>query len=61
MRDNQIITSQRQMLGGVNMVDFAPYAGDYTGVQVYHNTFNTASNFMKLGVAYVFLLDIPAR
>lgn len=33
------------------MVDFNPFSGSFTGVQVTGNTINSQSNFIKVGIA----------
>jgi len=47
---NTIVSSDRQLLGGINMVDWAPWSGDYTGTVVEKNTLNAESNYIKVGI-----------
>lgn len=48
---NQITASTRVMLGAINLVDFAPWNGDYTGVRVHHNSIIAAGSQLKIGIA----------
>ena len=51
VRNNTIIALSRTLLGAINMVDYAPYSGDYTGVIVTNNTIWAESAFIKTGIA----------
>ncbi len=51
VRNNTIIAISRTLVGGINMVDFLPYSGDYTGVTVTGNTIRAESAFIKTGIA----------
>ncbi|KAI8459350.1 hypothetical protein BY996DRAFT_4576092, partial [Phakopsora pachyrhizi] len=48
---NTIISQTRNLLGGINMVDFAPYNGNYTDVVVENNSIQTDGAMMKIGIA----------
>lgn len=48
---NTIISADRQLLGGINMVDVGPNSFNYTGVVVSSNTIIARSNFIKVGIA----------
>ncbi|CAF1204509.1 unnamed protein product [Adineta steineri] len=49
--NNTIIAMSRVLLGAINMVDYEPYSGDYSGVIVTDNTIWAASAFIKTGIA----------
>jgi hypothetical protein len=49
--NNTIIATSRVLLGGINMVDYGPYSGDYTGTTVTGNTIWAKSAFIKTGIA----------
>lgn len=51
VKNNTIIAKTRILLGGINMVDYGPYSGDYTGVEVTGNTIWAESAFIKTGIA----------
>jgi hypothetical protein len=51
VRNNTIIARSRVLLGAINMVDYGPYSGDYTGVTVTENTIWAESAFIKTGIA----------
>lgn len=51
VRGNTIIANERQALGMINMVDWAPWRGNFTGVQVVDNTLISSSTFTKVGIA----------
>lgn len=51
VRNNTIIAVSRVLLGAINMVDYAPYSGNYTGVTVMDNTIWAKSAFIKTGIA----------
>ncbi|KAL8277567.1 hypothetical protein RQP46_009999 [Phenoliferia psychrophenolica] len=48
---NTIITNDRQLLCGIDMVDWSPFSGSFTGTNVIKNTIIASGNFMKLGIA----------
>jgi parallel beta-helix repeat protein len=49
---NNTITAKSQLLfGGINLVDYAPMNGNYTGTLVTHNTIDAAGAFIKIGIA----------
>jgi Right handed beta helix region len=49
---NTIEEPTRVLLGGINMVDYAPYNGDYNGTRVMFNTINSGSGsgYIKVGI-----------
>lgn len=47
---NTIVAVSRQLMGGINMVDWGPFAGSYLGVVVANNTLNAKSQFIKVGI-----------
>ena len=51
VQDNTVTAVSRQLLGGINMVDYAPMNGNYTGTVVSGNTITAQSAFIKVGLA----------
>ncbi len=51
IQNNTIIAKNQLLLGGINMVDYAPMNGNYTGTVVTNNTINALSAFIKIGIA----------
>lgn len=51
IQNNTIIAETRQLLGGINMVDYAPLNGNYTGTRVTGNVIDGKSEFIKIGIA----------
>jgi parallel beta-helix repeat protein len=51
IQNNTIIASTRQLLGGINMVDYAPVNGNYTGTLVTGNVIDGQGDFIKVGIA----------
>jgi len=49
--DNTITASGALTLGGVNMVDFAPWNGNYRNTRVTNNRFRADGNAFKIGIA----------
>ena len=47
---NVIRAESRTLLGGINMVDFGPYEGDYTGTKVYDNVIDAAGAVIRIGL-----------
>ncbi|KAK4704505.1 hypothetical protein P7C70_g1699, partial [Phenoliferia sp. Uapishka_3] len=47
---NTIQSVNRQLLGGVNMVDWAPFSGSFEGTVVTGNTIWARGNFIKVGI-----------
>jgi parallel beta-helix repeat protein len=50
IEDNVIRASTRVLLGGINMVDFFPYAGDYTNTRVRRNVIDAAGAVIRIGL-----------
>ncbi|GAA5906473.1 hypothetical protein JCM6882_004445 [Rhodosporidiobolus microsporus] len=48
---NTILAQTRRPLGGINLVDWAPYAGTYEGTVVEGNTLIADTNMIKIGIA----------
>lgn len=51
VENNTIETRNAVLLGGINLVDFAPFGGDYRGVQVRNNRIVARRGFIKVGIA----------
>jgi parallel beta-helix repeat protein len=51
VRNNTIVAKTRTLLGGINLVDYAPMNGNYTGTTVTGNTITAQSAFIKVGIA----------
>jgi hypothetical protein len=51
IQNNTIIAETRELLGGINMVDYAPMNGNYTGTRVTGNVIDGKSEFIKVGIA----------
>ncbi|MBW0465718.1 hypothetical protein O181_005433 [Austropuccinia psidii MF-1] len=47
---NTIIADKHALLGGINMVDFGPYEGDYSNTKVIGNVIRSNGAFIKLGI-----------
>jgi len=48
---NVIRAETRMLFGGINMVDFGPFEGDYTGTQVHANVIDAAGAPIRVAVA----------
>ena len=48
---NTIVAASRTLLGGINLVDFDPAEGNYSGTQVTNNTIESAGALIKVGIA----------
>lgn len=51
VEDNHIVTRRNVLLGGINLVDYKPYDGDYTGTRVRRNRISAEGGFIKIGIA----------
>jgi hypothetical protein len=51
VEDNTILERENVLLGGINLVDYGPYDGDYTGVLVRRNRIESRGGFIKIGIA----------
>ena len=49
--NNTVIALTRTLLGGINMVDYHPTNGNYTGTMVTNNVIDANSAFIKVGIA----------
>ena len=49
--NNTIIAETQTLLGGINMVDYAPVSGNYTGTIVTNNVIDASGAFIKVGIA----------
>ncbi|WOO77376.1 uncharacterized protein LOC62_01G000959 [Vanrija pseudolonga] len=50
VRDNTVYSRTRVVLGGVNLVDFDPWKGDYNDVHVHDNHFYAKARYFKVGI-----------
>ncbi|BEJ14967.1 hypothetical protein CspHIS471_0407340 [Cutaneotrichosporon sp. HIS471] len=50
VRSNKIYSRTRVVLGGINLVDYDPWEGDYTGTRVHDNEILAPSGFVKVGI-----------
>jgi hypothetical protein len=51
VENNTIETRKAVLLGGINLVDFAPFDGDYRGVIIRNNRIVAKTGFIKVGIA----------
>jgi hypothetical protein len=51
VEDNTVMTRGNVMLGGINLVDYRPFDGDYSGVIVRGNRVETRGGFIKVAIA----------
>jgi parallel beta-helix repeat protein len=51
VKNNTIVAKNRTLLGGINLVDYAPMNGNYNGTVVSGNTIDAQSAFIKVGIA----------
>jgi hypothetical protein len=51
VRDNTIVAQTRQLLGGINLVDYKPLNGNYTGTTVTGNVIDGRGAFIKVAIA----------
>ena len=50
IENNTVIAATQQMFGGINMVDYAPMNGNYTGTLVTQNTIDAKGALIKVGI-----------
>ncbi|KAL1412889.1 hypothetical protein Q8F55_000638 [Vanrija albida] len=50
VRDNTVYSRTRVVLGGVNLVDYDPWKGDYADVHVHDNHFYAKARYFKVGI-----------
>ena len=50
IKGNTICAKTRSLLGGINMVDFAPYDGDYTNTHVHQNKIHAEGATIRVGL-----------
>lgn len=50
VRHNRVDSKTRVVLGGVNLVDYDPWKGDYAGVLVTDNDFYAHARYFKVGI-----------
>jgi hypothetical protein len=48
---NLVVTRSNTLLGGINLVDYKPFDGDYTGVIVRDNRIEALGGYIKVGIA----------
>lgn len=51
VQNNTIVAASRTLLGGINLVDYAPVHGNFTGTRVMNNTIEARGAFIKIGIA----------
>jgi parallel beta-helix repeat protein len=51
VENNTVVAETRELLGGINLVDYAPVNGNYTGTVVRGNVIDAKGAFIKIGVA----------
>ena len=51
VRNNTVIAATRTLLGGINLVDYAPMNGNYTGTTVTGNVIDAQGALVKVGIA----------
>jgi hypothetical protein len=51
VKNNTIVAKTQTLLGGINLVDFAPMNGNYTGTTVSGNIIDAQTAFIKVGIA----------
>jgi Right handed beta helix region len=51
VEDNLIVTRSNTLLGGINLVDYGPFDGDYAGTIVRHNRIQASGGYIKVGIA----------
>ncbi|HEY7223648.1 MAG TPA: hypothetical protein VH561_08680 [Micromonosporaceae bacterium] len=49
--DNTVVAVSRALLGGINMVDYAPFDGDYQGTTVTGNVIDGQGALIRVGIA----------
>ncbi|RSH89370.1 hypothetical protein EHS25_002482 [Saitozyma podzolica] len=50
VRDNDVYARTRVILGGINMVDYDPWDGDYKDTKVHHNRLHALGRYFKTGI-----------
>lgn len=50
VRENHIYSRTRVVLGGINLVDYDPWAGDYKNVKVHRNQLHALGRYFKVGI-----------
>jgi Big-like domain-containing protein len=51
IEDNRVVAASRLLLGGINMVDWSPFSGDYRGTVVTGNVIDAAGAPIKIALA----------
>ncbi len=51
IQNNTVVAATQTLLGGINLVDFAPTNGNFTGTRVRNNTVDARGAFIKVGIA----------
>ncbi|HEX8867470.1 MAG TPA: right-handed parallel beta-helix repeat-containing protein, partial [Lentzea sp.] len=51
IENNTIVANTRELLGGINLVDYKPMNGNYTGTTVRNNVIDAKGAFIKVGIA----------
>ncbi|CAK9781012.1 hypothetical protein CC85DRAFT_269460 [Cutaneotrichosporon oleaginosum] len=50
VHSNHVYSRTRVVLGGINLVDYEPWDGDYSGTRVHDNKIMAPSGFLKVGI-----------
>ncbi|OXB37448.1 hypothetical protein LQV05_003528 [Cryptococcus neoformans] len=50
VKNNHVYARTRVILGGINLVDYEPWDGDYTNVKVHHNHLYALGRYFKVGI-----------
>ncbi|KAK8858564.1 hypothetical protein IAR55_002793 [Kwoniella newhampshirensis] len=50
VRNNHVYSRTRVVLGGINLVDYDPWKGDYMSVTVHHNHLHALGRYFKVGI-----------
>ena len=51
IENNKVIAMTRTLMGGINMVDYRPYSGNYSGTTVTNNVIDAQGAMIKVGLA----------
>lgn len=47
---NHVYSRARVNLGGINLVDYDPWKGDYEATTVHHNTIHALAGYLRVGI-----------
>lgn len=51
VNNNTVISVNRQLLGGINMVDYSPWSGQFVNTNITNNFLYAKTNLIKVGIA----------